>query len=75
MTKACGCARGRESSEPDAYMPRNQALVDLLLERRQDIYCLQVWLIGCTRLYERLLVDGLAPGLGCVRGPARLLPC
>ena len=23
-------------------MPRNQALVDLLLERRQDIYCLQV---------------------------------
>jgi len=23
-------------------MPRNQALVDLLLERRQDVYCLQV---------------------------------
>lgn len=37
-----GATRGRESSEPEAYMPRNRALVDLLLHRQQDIYCLQV---------------------------------
>jgi len=41
-TRARRRDRGRESSEPDVYMPRNQALVDLLLERRQDVYCLQV---------------------------------
>ena len=42
VNTAVGATRGRESSDPEAYMPRNRALVDLLLERRQDIYCLQV---------------------------------
>ena len=37
-----GVSRGRESNEPEAYMPRNRALVDLLLDRQQDILCLQV---------------------------------
>lgn len=34
--------RGRESNAPEDFLPRNKALVDLLLERRQDVYCLQV---------------------------------
>ncbi|KAK9821977.1 hypothetical protein WJX81_000051 [Elliptochloris bilobata] len=51
-------ARGRESSEPEAFLPRNEALVNVLLERQQDIYCLQeFW--HSSQAVRRLYLDAL----------------